>query len=222
MNLERYTYLKRESYKEYGFYSEGPRGRVLKVVRFARISPNVAFCYNLSFGDWSESQQSMDDRSITNNGDTEKVLATVAAVVVDFTRIFPQAVIYAMGGNPARTRRYQMGINKMLEEIEKTFYVYGGKDGLWGTFRKNINYDAFVIQRKEYLVLEEQTESCMTSSQKKNETGKTRVYDDRIVYEKDLVNEETDPVVLKKKAMALKMLKESPLPEEILRGRKGF
>jgi hypothetical protein len=222
MNLERYTYFKRESYKEYSFYSEGPRGRVLKVVRFGRLSPKVAFCYNLSFGDWSEDQQNIDDRSITNNGDTEKVLATVAAVVVDFTRIFPQAIIYAMGANPARTRRYQMGINKMLEEIEKIFYVYGRKDRLWETFRKNINYDAFLIQRKEYIILEEQTESYMTSSQKKNETEKKRVYDDRIVYEKDLVNEETDPVVLKKKAMALKMLEESPIPEEILRRIKGF
>src|SRR5882757_9613748 len=121
MNLERYTYLKRESYKEYGFYSEGPRGRVLKVVRFTQLSPKVAFCYNLSFGDWSESQQKIDDRSITNNGDTEKVLATLAAIVVDFATIFPQAMIHAMGSNPARTRRYQMGINKMLEEIEEIY-----------------------------------------------------------------------------------------------------
>ena len=220
MNLERYTYLKRESYKEYGFYSEGPRGRVLKVVRFTLMSPKVAFYYNLSYGDWSEGQQNIDDRTITNNGDAEKVLATVAAVVVDFTRIFPEAMIYARGSNPARTRRYQMGVNKMLEEIEKTFYVYGRKDGWWSTFRKNINYDAFLIQRKESLVLEEQTESYMTTSQKKNEPEKKRVYDDRIVYEKDLVNDETDPVILKKTEMMRKILEESPFPEKLLRERK--
>jgi hypothetical protein len=222
MNLERYTYLKRESYKEYSFYSEGPRGRVLKVVRFARLSPKVTFCYNLSFGDWSERLQNIDDRSITNNGDTEKVLATVAAIVIDFIAIFPQALIHAMGGNPARTRRYQMGINKMLEEIEEIFYVYGRIDDQWESFRKNINYAAFMIQRREYVILEEQTESYMTSSEKKNEAEKKRVYDDRIVYEKDLVNEETDPVVLKKKELALKSFEKAPIPEELLRGRKGF
>lgn len=194
----------------------------MKVVRFARLSPKVAFYYNLSFGDWSEEQQNIDDRSITNNRDTEKVLATVAAIVVDFATIFPQAMIHATGSNPARTRRYQMSINKMLGEIEKRFYVYGRRDRWWEAFRRNINYDAFVIHRREYLTLEEQTESYMTTPQKKNEPEKERVYDDRIVYEKDLVNEETDPVVLKKNEMMRKILEESPFPEKLLGRHKDL
>jgi len=220
MNLERYTYFKRESYKEYSFYSEGPRGRVLKVVRFARLSHKVAFGYNLSFGDWSERLQNIDDRSITNNGDTGKVLATVAAIVVDFVTIFPQAVIYARGSNMARTRRYQMGINKMLKEIEEIFYINGRIGEQWEPFRKNNNYEAFLIQRKEYVILEEPTESYMTASQKEKETEKKHVYDDRVVYEKDLVNEETDPVILRKNEEALKSFEKAPIPETFLKGRK--
>ena len=224
MNLERYDYERKRTYKEYFFYSEGPKGRVLKVVRFDLIYAYPHSYYNLVFGDWNKERSEIDDISVTNNGDAEKVLATVAYIVLNFTDIFRNAPVYAIGSNSARSRRYQIGINKFWHEIEKIFYVYGRIGGLWESFQKNTNYDAFFIVRKEpeYVILEEQTESYMTSSQKKNETEKKRVYDDRIVYEKDLVNEETDPVVLKKKAMALKMLEKSPLPEEILRGRKGF
>jgi len=69
--------------------------------------------YNLCFGDWNEKTQSIDDSSVTNNGDIEKVLATVASIVLNFTIFFPEAVVHAEGRSLARTRRYQMAINKM-------------------------------------------------------------------------------------------------------------
>ncbi len=45
-----------------------------------------------------------------NNPDKEKILATVAATVVEFTNHFPYVMVYAKGSNAARTRLYQNGI----------------------------------------------------------------------------------------------------------------
>ena len=82
MNLERYGYLRGRTYKEYNFYSEGPKGRIRKVVRFLLISDPFSQKYNLLLGDWSEELNDIDDTSITNNGDTEKILATMTILQI--------------------------------------------------------------------------------------------------------------------------------------------
>ena len=50
MKLERYSFSVSETFLEYKFCSEGPKGKVEKRVRFEQISakPKV---YNLAFGD---------------------------------------------------------------------------------------------------------------------------------------------------------------------------
>ena len=93
MNLDRYEYLTKRTYKEYSFYSEGPKGRILKVVRFILIPAYPDPFYYLVFGDWNEEQKAIDDKVITNNGDTEKVLATVAAIIIYFTDLLRKAEV---------------------------------------------------------------------------------------------------------------------------------
>ena len=66
-----------------------------------------------------------DDFVITNNQDTIKVLATVAASVYAFSDVYPNARIYATGSTPARTRLYRMGISNNLEELQEQFDVFG-------------------------------------------------------------------------------------------------
>ena len=129
MNLERYDYDRERTYKEYFFFSEGPNGQVLKVVRFDLVKTRPIHVYNLAFGDWDNEHDEIDYWSVTNNGDTEKVLATVAAIVLDFTDIFRRAVIRIEGGDDARTRLYQIRINKYLGEISEIFNVCGDLDG---------------------------------------------------------------------------------------------
>src|SRR6266704_164757 len=119
MNLERYEYVRKRTYVEYYFYSEGPKGQIRKVVRFELRYAYPDPYYNLIFGDWDEEHKEIDDRVITNNGDREKILATDAMIILDFTDIFRKAIIYAEGSNPARTRLYQMSINKFRYEIEE-------------------------------------------------------------------------------------------------------
>jgi hypothetical protein len=215
MNLERYEYSKKGTYKDYIFYSEGHKGCIKKAVHFAFIPIKGALCYNLSFGDWNEENNSIDDKSVTNNGDAEKVLATVAAIVVDFTARFNEAMIIATGSTLARTRRYQIGINKMWNEIEEIFDVYGQAGELWEPFQKNINYLAFGVKRKDFVTLEEQNEKYMTSSHKNNEIKK-RIYNDTISDDVPQIRDD-DPFQIKKMERMMKILEETPFPEEFLK-----
>lgn len=67
----------------------------------------------------------MDDTVITDNGDAEKVLATVAAIVFAFLEKYPDTIVHAMGVTLSRTRLYQMGISKNIEEIQEKYQVFG-------------------------------------------------------------------------------------------------
>jgi hypothetical protein len=129
------------------FTSERPKGNILKVVSYSEI--NVKGFYNLGFGDKDEITGFVSDLTVTNNGDSSKVLATVAATLYAFTMEKPDAAIIATGSTAARTRLYRMGITNNLEEISKDFTVLGLTKSLkWEIFRKNITYGAFLIRRK--------------------------------------------------------------------------
>jgi len=217
MDLERYEYERKRTYKEYFFYSDGPKGHVLKVVHFILVYAYPNSIYHLVFGDWNEKRNAIDDLSVTNNGDAEKVFATVATIVVDFIDIFRNAMVYAEGSTPARTRLYQITLSKFLHEIEPIFQVYGdiNKQQL-EPFQKNANYKGFLIARKEYIILEEQTETYMTSSNE-NKEEKKRIYNDRTIDGPELVDIDNDPVVLRKMEAARKRFEEHPVPEWILK-----
>jgi hypothetical protein len=104
---------------------------------------------NLAFGDWNSHTQSIDDSVATNNNDSDKVLATVAFIVLDFTNRFHGIIIYAAGSTPGRTRKYQMGVNKYYDEICSLFHIFGITEGdNIQPFMKNVNYSGFLVRRK--------------------------------------------------------------------------
>ncbi len=76
---------------------------------------------NLAFGDKNHLTGEIDDRIVTDNGDSEKVLATVVAAVYSFCDHFPDVWIYATGSTAARTRLYKMGINKYFDVVQADF-----------------------------------------------------------------------------------------------------
>lgn len=92
----------------------------------------------------------MDDTVVSNNGDSEKVLATVVSAVYAFTEKEKDAWIYATGSSQSRTRLYRMGISKYLEEVINDFEVYGLKEGEWQSFVKDSDYSAFLVRRKKH------------------------------------------------------------------------
>lgn len=148
MNKPKYLYKSEEFLKVYEFVSEGPKGQIKKMVQYSFTgTKNV---YNLAFGDYNEETKSIDDFSITNNGDSTKVLATVASTVYAFTEKYPNAWIFATGSTTVRTRLYRMGITNNIEEIKADFDVYGLTidKNIWEEFITGEDYEAFLITKK--------------------------------------------------------------------------
>ena len=145
MELRKYK-ITTVDYETYEFWSEGSKGRIRKIIRFQRLEIEL---YNLGFGDWNEKVQGVDDRVRSNNNDKDRVLATVAAAVIEFMKYHPEAVIYAKGTTPARTRLYQIGLHRHWREISLLYSVKGIIQGVLTPFESGRNYDAFVLTAKE-------------------------------------------------------------------------
>jgi len=145
MKYSKYPMKVDDAHTKYEFLSEGPKGKILKAVTYGQIEEDL---FNLAFGDWNAELKKVDDTCRSNNGDRDKVLATVAATAIDFTNKFPDAIIYTEGSTPARTRLYQMGIANNLEEISKDFEIEGYINDAWEPFQKSHNYGAFLVRRK--------------------------------------------------------------------------
>lgn len=148
MTIAHYDYQVSEDFHNYEFWSDGPKGKIRKVIWFTRVNLQEGFLFNLAFGDLDDAGV-FNDLVTSNNHDAEKVLATVARTVIAFTNIYPNALIFAEGSTLSRTPRYQMGINKFWKEIEPYFNVFGlVKDKGLEPFRSGKNYMAFAAKRK--------------------------------------------------------------------------
>jgi hypothetical protein len=145
MNLNKYLLVSTNENKTYEFLSEGPNGTIKKVVYYEEIGDNL---YNLAFGDWSDFEQGINDKVRSNNHDRDKVMATVAATVIEFIKHYPKAIIFAKGSTPSRTRLYQIGIFANWHEISQLFVIEGFINGEWRPFEKHINYHAFMARVK--------------------------------------------------------------------------
>lgn len=148
MQLETYSFIKRPASYYYEFYSDGPNGKIKKVVEFYRLQEHKEDVYNLAFGDWDDDKHHINDLAITNNSDRDKVLATVAATVLEFMKDHPQAIILAMGSTKSRTRLYQMGIARILDQISLLFEIQGYVNDKWQPFQKGVNFEAFLLKGK--------------------------------------------------------------------------
>lgn len=148
MKLDRYEFKSGDKLLAYEFLSEGPKGKIQKLIQFSLVNHNKQF-FNLAFGDKNPETGEIDDMIITDNGDSEKVLATVVAAVYTFCDKFPQSWIYATGSTEARTRLYKMGINKYLEIVQEDFEIFGLIQNEWERFLKGKSYQAFIVQRKK-------------------------------------------------------------------------
>ena len=146
MEQQRYDFETDTTATIYEFVSEGTKGRTKKLVMFQAM--RLENYYNLAFGDKDTLTNDINDLTVSNNGDTNMVLATVAATVIDFTNRYPDAWVFATGSTASRTRLYRMGIANNLNEVEGLFEVLGLVNEYWQTFEKNTNYEAFLIKRK--------------------------------------------------------------------------
>lgn len=151
MQYEKYNDVAASSDKlEFKFESEGPKGKIEKVVQFAQTQ-NEAI-YNLAFGNYNK-DGSIDDETTNDNKDRNKILATVAATVYEFTAQYPDRIVFFCGSTPERTRLYRMALTINLEQLKSDFRIYGVLKGM-GTFervlfRKGVDYFGFMVERKK-------------------------------------------------------------------------
>ena len=147
MKLPRYELKAEKSLMVYEFISEGTKGQIPKLIKFSETT--LKGFYNLAFGDKDLLSGDIDDTAISNNGDSEQVLATVVSAVYAFTNIEKEAWIYASGSTKSRTRLYRIGITKYWEEVSADFIIFGLLNGEWENFKKEVEYSAFLVKRIE-------------------------------------------------------------------------
>jgi hypothetical protein len=108
MKYEKYEPLliSKEAF-EFKFNSIGPKGNISIVVQF--IETDDPAIYNLAFGNLLANGH-IDDFVKNDNQDRNKVLATVAASVYEFTSRYPDKLVFFTGSTPERTRLYRMAL----------------------------------------------------------------------------------------------------------------
>jgi len=146
MLLPKYPLRSDRDLTVFEFTSEGPRGAVRKMVLFSET--NLHGFFNLAFGDRDADSGGINDLTVTNNDDAEKVLTTVVAAVYAFTDRNREAWVYATGSTKARTRLYRMGISRFIAEVSTDFEILGERNDEWEAFRKNVEYEGFLVRRK--------------------------------------------------------------------------
>jgi hypothetical protein len=127
------------------FFSTGKKGSILKLIAFMRTKR--AGVYNLAFGDIDEYGE-IDDLSISDNGDRNKILATVAKAVDEYIKKFPRRSIVFSGSTIERTRLYRMAIGLNLVELSLQFEIFGQIGNEFLPFYKNMPAMAFLIKKK--------------------------------------------------------------------------
>jgi len=146
MKIEKYELKAESNLTIFEFISEGPKGLIRKIIQFQET--NRLNVYNLAFGDKNSEKGGIEDLVVSNNADSEKVLATVVAALYAFFDKHPDAFVYVTGSTSARTRLYRMGITKFYEEMVQDFDLYGQVGDEFYDFEIDKDYAGFLAQRK--------------------------------------------------------------------------
>jgi hypothetical protein len=141
---EKYDIIVSEDWLVYEFTSIGPKGLIPKVVIYQHLEGKL---YNLAFGDKDGTTGNLDDLVISDNKDTEIVLATVASTIFDFFENYHGTIVLAKGSTKSRTRLYRRHLAHLLEIIEQDFILLGELNGQVERFQKNKDYTSFLITK---------------------------------------------------------------------------
>ena len=146
MNTEIYEYAIDDNDLLYTFYSRG-KNTTIKVVIYQKAARNH---FNLAFGDYDEVKDEVSDISVTNNGDTIKVLGTVIETIQTFFKAYPYAILDVRGSTISRTKLYQKIIRDNWAKIETEFKILAFMENDYQPELPNFSkeYTAFQIYRK--------------------------------------------------------------------------
>lgn len=146
MNYPSYLFYSNQNSTEFFFESIGSKGVIHKVVAFQETS--FTGIYNLALGDVNPLTNEIDDAVVTDNGDTEKVLATTLQIVNHYFSLFPDHQIYFSGNSSSRNRLYRIAINHSFRELSLAFEMFGVMNNELEPFVSNHPYQAFLIRKK--------------------------------------------------------------------------
>jgi hypothetical protein len=131
---------------DFQFISEGPRGRIAKQIQFTLLfKPRI---YMLQLGDINE-YGGFDRSAISNNGDKNRILATVIQAIEVFTTRYPDRSIRIWSLSAERSRLFQIAISKNFQQLSTKFTVQTMAREGFLLFRKDIDKTDFVLNHKK-------------------------------------------------------------------------
>ena len=146
MKYEIYDDLKvTDDYTLFDFLSVGRNGFIPKRIEFTPTE--IANIVNLAFGDVDEEGE-INDYSISDNGDRNKILATVAFATDLYLTKYPERWVYFKGSTQERTRLYRMAIGLNLNELASKFDIYAEQSDGFVPFEKNMEVKGLLIRKK--------------------------------------------------------------------------
>ncbi|SHN12461.1 hypothetical protein [Chitinophaga sp. CF418] len=143
-NFYRDLYIE-DGYEAFDFFSIGKRGIAPK--RIAFIPTDQEAVYNLVFGDIN-AEGEIDDEVISDNGDRNKILATVIYVVNTYLEAYPERIVFFTGSTEGRIRLYRIVISVHYTDFSKKFDIYCQTETGIVPFKRNIEAKGFLICKK--------------------------------------------------------------------------
>jgi|GEM_PF-530375 hypothetical protein len=128
------------------FKSKGPVGLITKEIRFAEL-PDSGM-YSVHMGDIKQNGD-FDQSAISNNGDRNRVLATVIVAIEIYTKKYPARSILIGGFNEQRARLFRMAIGVNFERISRVFTVLEVLDGRFLPFKPDTKSTVFHLRRRK-------------------------------------------------------------------------
>jgi hypothetical protein len=130
----------------YGFFSEGVKGRIPKVIVFT-FEENEK--WNLAFGDWKNND--FDDNVMTNNHDVVKVISTVAKATYEFFDNYPDAILVIKPVDEKRKKLYNIVFQRHFEIIRNDFKIIGFIGKRKRIYSPKDMFDSFELSLKSKL-----------------------------------------------------------------------
>lgn len=151
MNYDKYEdVIANSDFLRFEFLSVGPKGNIKKCIQFSQTRhPQI---FNLAFGNLLD-DGAIDDLTVDNNLDRNKVLATVVSTVYEFCSNYSTKWVFFSGSTIERTRLYRMAITINIDILLKDFEILGvlkdlDEEFVNVPFQKGINYFGFLVKLK--------------------------------------------------------------------------
>lgn len=148
MNQPFYEFTILDEAYRFEFMSRGKED-ILKVISISKT--DLSHIFMLTLAD-VRTDGSLDTKTVSNNGDMEKIIATVFQCVDTFLNRHPHAAVAFTGSEPLRMRLYQIVLNRELTSLVHRFNVYGINDFGIVPFISNHSYEGFIVSSKSVII----------------------------------------------------------------------